>query len=102
MHQCTRTLKFLLPAVIRAVILAPCSSSFSSGFHKPFAEKRGDEHLGTRQRCRIYGCPIGRRPQIYLMNTLAIVAFLREKVGSLQDISSERLQQLVEGSRAGS
>src|SRR5947209_4088737 len=33
------------------------------------------------------------------MNTLAITAFLREKVDSLKDISGERLQQLVEGSR---
>ena len=36
------------------------------------------------------------------MNTSAIVSFLKDKVGLFRDISAERLQSLVEGSRVGS
>src|SRR6516164_90504 len=36
------------------------------------------------------------------MNTSAIASFLRDKVDPFRDISAERLQPLVEGSRVGS
>jgi len=36
------------------------------------------------------------------MNTSSIASFLKEKVGPFRDISAERLQPLVEGSRVGS
>ena len=36
------------------------------------------------------------------MNTSVIASFLKEKVSPFRDISTERLQPLVEGSRVGS
>src|SRR5262245_38532608 len=36
------------------------------------------------------------------MNTSAIVSFLKDKVAPFRDVSAERLQHLVEGSRVGS